>query len=143
MFFAYATRYFARLAAFCKQRSKKNVGFSSERAAAKYLRQKCGLKILLRNYKYKNLEIDIVAFDKKNDTIVFVEVKSRAAAAVTPGYYAAASAKKKKNIRAAAKRYMASLKNADLSNFRYDVVSVIHDESGKPLEISHFENVGF
>ena len=74
-----------------EKRLKGNLG---ERAAAKYLKKK-GYKILERNLVANGNEIDIVAFDKKRNTVVFTEVKarsirgigsfeSRPAASVTP-----------------------------------------------------------
>ena len=50
------------------------LGKIGEQKAAEYLKKK-GYKILERNYKYKNLEIDIIA-QRKTD-LVFVEVKTR------------------------------------------------------------------
>ncbi len=49
-------------------------GKKNETIAAKYL-IKCGYKILVKNYRTKMGEIDLIA--KDGDVIVFVEVKSR------------------------------------------------------------------
>jgi putative endonuclease len=48
-------------------------GTRSERAAAKYLRKR-GYRILVRNYRCRHGEIDLIALDGK--CIVFVEVRS-------------------------------------------------------------------
>lgn len=50
------------------------IGRVGEDLAASYL-QKCGYRILQRNFRSKFGEIDIVAQDK--NTLVFVEVKTR------------------------------------------------------------------
>ncbi len=52
------------------------VGKLGEDAAAKYLFEK-GYKILERNYRPKYAEIDIIALDPFESTMVFFEVKSR------------------------------------------------------------------
>jgi len=59
---------------------KKSIGQLGEEAAAKYLENK-GYEILDKNFQNNTGrrlgEIDIIAFDKKIDEIVFVEVKTR------------------------------------------------------------------
>lgn len=50
------------------------IGSKGEEIACKYL-QKQGYKILERNYRIRGGEIDIVA--RENNTLVFVEVKTR------------------------------------------------------------------
>lgn len=52
-----------------------NLGRRGEAAAARYLRRR-GLRILTRNFRARSGEIDLVALDRKTDTLVFVEVKS-------------------------------------------------------------------
>ena len=52
----------------------KKLGARGEKQACRYL-QKSGYKILERNYKNPFGEIDIVA--QKDDTIAFIEVKTR------------------------------------------------------------------
>jgi putative endonuclease len=55
---------------------KDELGRKGEDIAFKYLSEK-GLRIKERNWRYKNGEIDIIAFDK--DELVIVEVKTRSA----------------------------------------------------------------
>ena len=61
------------------------LGERGERAAARHLKRQ-GMRILLRGYRTKQGEIDLIARD--GDTLVFVEVKARRqgvpAEAVTP-----------------------------------------------------------
>lgn len=56
-------------------------------------------KILARNWRSGHLELDIVAED--HDTLVFVEVKTRASGGMQRPYEALTAAKKKRLIRAA------------------------------------------
>ena len=54
--------------------ARKNLGYDGEKLAADYL-EKQNYKILARNVRYKQGEIDILAQDKKQ--IVLVEVKTK------------------------------------------------------------------
>lgn len=51
------------------------LGKTGEEAAANYLRHTLGCEILSQNYRNRLGEIDIIA--KEDDTLVFVEVKTR------------------------------------------------------------------
>lgn len=51
-----------------------DLGKRGESVAARYLRRK-GFRILARNWRARSGEVDIIALE--NDTLVFVEVKSR------------------------------------------------------------------
>lgn len=55
---------------------KPNIGKCGEDIATKYLLHK-GYKIIERNYRIRNGEIDIIAIDNKEKALVFVEVKTR------------------------------------------------------------------
>lgn len=55
--------------------NKKDFGNTGENIASKYLVEK-GYKIIKRNYRFVKGEIDIIA--EINNTLVFVEVKTRA-----------------------------------------------------------------
>jgi putative endonuclease len=56
------------------QKNSQNYGAWGEEEAVAYLKRN-GYSILERNWRYKHLEIDIIA--KKGETLVIVEVKSR------------------------------------------------------------------
>ena len=56
--------------------NKKDIGNIYETKAAEYLRN-LGYVILERNYYWKHLEIDIIAYDPTTKDLVFVEVKYR------------------------------------------------------------------
>lgn len=51
-------------------------GRQGEDLACKYL-EKNNYKILTRNFRCKQGEIDIIAYDTENNEIVFIEVKTR------------------------------------------------------------------
>lgn len=57
--------------------NKDSLGIAGEQQAVKYLLQK-GYRILKRNFRTRMAEIDIIA--QKDDTICFIEVKTRRSA---------------------------------------------------------------
>jgi len=78
--------------------SSARTGTAGEDAGAAMLRE-MDWKILARNWRSGHLELDIVAED--HDTLVFVEVKTRASGGMQRPYEALTAAKKKRLIRAA------------------------------------------
>ena len=124
-----------------RQTERQRVGRCGENAAAKLMRKQ-GLKILDRNWRCGKLEIDIIAYDKAFDQLIFIEVKTRDEASLAGGYYAAKSHKKSGNIKRAALSYMRRI-NRNPASWSYDIVEVIVFKGGKAPKISHFENVGF
>ncbi|MEK6780910.1 MAG: YraN family protein [Bacteroidota bacterium] len=107
-------------------------GKEGESLAAEYLISK-GFEIVERNYRYKQSEIDLIV--KKNNWLIFVEVKFRSSDAY--GYPEDfVDYKKAKNIVDGAEQYTYD-KNWQ-GNVRYDIVA-IRNISGK-LEIRHIED---
>lgn len=107
-------------------------GKEGEELAANFLVEK-GYEIIARNYRYKRLEIDLIV--KKNNWLVFVEVKFRTSDAY--GYPEDfVDYKKAKNIVDGAEQYTYD-KNWQ-GNVRYDIVAIrkIRDQ----LEIKHIED---
>ena len=108
------------------------LGSSGENEAAKHLRR-VGYRIVARNYRCRAGEIDLIAIDE--GTIVFVEVKTRrqnqaADPEVNVTYH------KRCRISRAAKHFLME-KSAQGRPCRFDVVSVLMPEQGKPV-IEHF-----
>ncbi len=95
-------------------------GQAGEDAAAALLRSK-GLRLVARNWRRGSLELDIVA--EEGDTLVFVEVKTRAADGLQRPHEALTPAKRSALVKAAT-RY---LTEHDLWHraCRFDLVSVI------------------
>ena len=110
--------------------SKKRIslGDTGEKIARKFLVQQ-GYKIIDTNYRESLGEIDIIA--EENNDLVFIEVKTRSgdgfgspAEAVTP--------RKQRQIIKVAEYYLSEKKSFDIP-LRFDVVSVLFGEDGKPI----------
>ena len=117
-------------------------GGMGERLAADWLRRERGFSIVARNWRNprdRREEIDLVCTDR--DVMVFVEVKTRAAAALVPGYHAV-DTRKKRVVRAAAKSYLRLLRPPP-GTYRFDIVEVELPPNGSDVrpEIRHYENV--
>ena len=107
-------------------------GREGEELAAGFLINK-GFEIVERNYRYKRLEIDLIV--KKNNWLVFVEVKLRTSDAY--GYPEDfVDYKKAKNIVDGAEQYTYD-KNWQ-GNVRYDIVSIRQLKNQQ--EILHIED---
>jgi|SRR5690606_12399406 len=94
--------------------------------AAVQLLLKQGYQIRHQNWRYKNLEVDIIATD--GDILVFVEVKTRASHAYGMPYEFVDYAKQAKLARAA-NQYIAATKHG--GEIRFDVVSILYSERNK------------
>jgi len=108
-----------------------NLGQLGEQQAVNHL-QTQNYQILDRNYRFKHLEIDIVALDLNLDEIVFVEVKTRSQAQYGHPSLSATS-KKIANLTRAALVYLE--KNSIAKDFRFDIISLL------PKKLEHFKNV--
>jgi putative endonuclease len=108
------------------------LGDQGERAAARYLRRQ-GMRVLLRGYRTRLGEIDLIVRD--GETLVFVEVKSRRqgspAEAVTP--------EKERRLTNAALQF---LRKYDLleQRSRFDIVAIVWPHDRKTPTFEHFRN---
>ena len=117
-------------------------GVWGEDVAAEYLRRR-GFEIIERNphpvESDERLELDIVAWERKSDTMVFVEVKQHA----TPSPYArrlrSIDRRKKHNLLRACNAWRRI--NRWRGAFRLDVVEIYGVPSGGRPVIDHIENV--
>lgn len=109
------------------------LGERGENIAARYLRDK-GYKIIVRNYRTAVGEIDIVARD--GDTIVFVEVKTRAEDEPRPEEQV--NQQKQHQITKAGKLYM-SRYGQPQPPARFDVVAVVWPNNREPV-IRHIQS---
>jgi len=109
------------------------LGKKAEDLAAEYL-VKNGYTILVRNFRFKKNEIDIIA--EKDNKIVVVEVKARS----TDFFILPQEAVTKSKIKAivlAANHFMEEFnKNQEV---RFDIISVLPDSDGQ-LEIEHIQD---
>ncbi|MBQ2645016.1 YraN family protein [bacterium] len=112
----------------------KKTGIIGEDIACDYL-QKIGYKILERNiYFSKNCEIDIIA--KDNDTIVFVEVKTRKSLGYGHPFEAINKTKLQKIIYGVLTYCSAN----NITKYRIDGIGIIGLKNPK---IEHLKNLGF
>lgn len=102
------------------------LGRRGESVAARHLRDQ-GLKIIDRNFRCKEGEIDIVARD--GQTIVFVEVKTRSDARQAPEHQV--NRFKQGQITAAARRYLGRY-GTPTPPARFDVVAVVWEQGARP-----------
>ena len=103
-------------------------GALGEKLARRYLKRN-GYKILFRNFRGRNGgEIDVVCRD--NDTLVFVEVKTRGREDFGRPVEAV-DRQKQKRISRGALAWLRMLDNPDIL-FRFDVVEVIIADDTKP-----------
>jgi len=106
-------------------RERISLGQHGEELASRHL-QKLGYRILCRNFRRRQGEIDIVA--EENSTLVFVEVKTRSGAAYGDPLEAV-TPRKQGQIARAAMLYQAE-HDCHERSARFDVVGVIIQEDG-------------
>lgn len=114
--------------------SRQRLGQSGEETVIRYL-EKNGYTILIKNYRCKIGEIDIIARDGAD--LVFIEVKTRSGL----GYGSPAAAvtiRKQRQITRAAQWYLAEQQLFD-APARFDVISVLCGEANLP-QIDHINN---
>ena len=105
-------------------------GRAGEDIAAQWLENR-GYKILDRNYRVREGEIDIVAFQER--TVVFVEVKwRRSTRFATPGE--SVGARKRARLRHAALMWM--VEHGEWSA-RFDVIEMVANVNGLSPHIHH------
>jgi putative endonuclease len=108
------------------------LGDRGERAAARYLKRQ-GMRVLLRGYRTRLGEIDLIVRD--GETLVFVEVKSRRQGSPAE----AVTTEKERRLTNAALRF---LRKYDLleQRSRFDIVAVVWPHDQKAPTIEHFRN---
>ena len=111
----------------------RKTGNWAEGLAAEDLRKK-KMRILARNWTYKNDELDIIAQD--GEGVVFVEVRARSAKAHVPGYFTLGGGKRTA-LRRAINAYLHEHGEVP---WRFDVVEVSYS-STKDYEVKHYEGV--
>ena len=116
-------------------------GAWGEDVAAEYLRRG-GFEIIERNRcpdrDDERLEIDIVAFDHRSDSMVFVEVKQHAARTTCQRRLRSVDRAKRQNLRRACNAWRRV--NRWHGAFRFDVIEIYGIPGRKP-EIDHIDHV--
>jgi putative endonuclease len=110
---------------------KMEIGRAGENLAANFMAAK-GWEIVVRNYRYGKAEIDLIL--KKDDWLLFVEVKTRSSSDYGEPE-AFVDDKKIFQIQYAAEHYIFSTDWR--GKVRFDVISV---KFGKPPVVEHFED---
>lgn len=113
-------------------------GKKGEEAAASFLR-KLDYIIVEHNFRIRNGEIDIIAIDKKEHALVFVEVKTRSSEAFgTP--FEAIHYWKMKALLNAAQVYKTTHRNLP-HLMRIDAIAVTINKVGEVMNIEHMKNI--
>lgn len=129
-----------------RRREAVNVGVAhgawGEDVAAEYLRRG-GFEIVERNTRPverdSRLEIDLVAWDRKADTMVFVEVKQHATLSSYARRLRSVDRRKRENLRRACNAWRRT--NKWHGAYRFDVIEIYGTpEGGRPV-IDHIEHV--
>jgi len=113
---------------------RRRLGAFGERLAAAHLEAK-GYRILARNYRCREGEIDVVAQD--GETLVFVEVRTRRGDAMG-GPAESVTASKEARLVAAATAYVQALPQPPADQ-RIDVVAIQLSPGGHLLAIEHIQ----
>ena len=119
--------------------SAKPLGQRGEALARRHLKRR-GMKILARNFRCPAGEIDLIALDRSTrsqdgaETIAFVEVKARRDDTYTDPA-AAVDIRKRGRLKKAAKYYLSRV-DAEGFNARFDIVSIVFRDGGKP-DVQH------
>jgi putative endonuclease len=116
--------------------AKDELGKYGEQLAADYL-QRAGFRILARNWRCAEGEIDLVAADRR--VLVAVEVKTRSSTAFgTP--LEAVTRKKRSRLRRLAVQWVVA-NGVLFDEVRVDVVEVLKDEQGG-YSLDHIKGIG-
>jgi len=112
------------------------VGVKGEEEAYFYLRR-LGDVMVARNWRSprRRGEIDLIGWD--GNVLCFVEVKSRTSRDVKPAE-AAVDAQKQDELGGMAREYLRHV--AGSPSWRFDILSLYHDQPGAPPEITLFKN---
>ncbi|MBO5642707.1 MAG: YraN family protein [Kiritimatiellae bacterium] len=129
-----------------QQRKSQNAsvvrGAWGEAVAVQMLRRE-GLVVVERNVRpcpwNRRLEIDVIAYEKKTDTIVFVEVKMHARLSARQRRLRSVNAQKLSNLKKACNAWRRI--NSYFGGVRFDVIEIYGDPQVGEPEIDHIRNV--
>jgi putative endonuclease len=108
-------------------RARKNLGDSGERLAAMFLEQR-GYKIIVRNFRVRGGEIDVIAEDA--DGLAFVEVKTRRGDA-SGAPEESLTPRKRQHLMATAQEFLNTHEEYCNHAWRIDLVAIEIDRTGK------------
>lgn len=113
------------------------IGKKGEEYARKFLVAK-GCKILGENFRSRFGEVDIIAIE--DDTIIFVEVKTRTSNRFGEGEEAV-NAEKIKKILKTALHFLSETSQTHLNNLRMDLIAVRLNGRHELKDIKHIKNI--
>lgn len=120
-------------------RGRRELGRLAEEIACRQLRKR-GWKILDRNWRVRQGELDLVALD--SDTVVFVEVKAGRENRVGPGPQRpvlAVGPAKQARLRRLAEAWVTRRCKGGYPDLRFDVIGIGFDLEGQPESFEHIE----
>jgi putative endonuclease len=109
---------------------KKELGKKGEDMALRFLKKR-GYRIIEQNYVCKMGEMDLIA--KENDTLVFIEVKTRTSMDFGPPQLAVTSWKQRQLSKVAL--YFLKEKEIEDVKARFDVVAILLSPEGEEIEL--------
>lgn len=115
--------------------SQLSLGKQGEQLAARFLKQK-GMVIVARNHRNRFGEIDLIAYD--NQTVVFVEVRTRSGAVQGRPVETIGFSKQQKLTRAAI--YFLKSRQLQERSSRFDVVTIIWGKQCGQEQLEYFPN---
>jgi putative endonuclease len=116
---------------------RNGIGRRGEDYAAAHL-ERCGFRIVERNYRTRFGELDIVAFDGR--TIAFCEVKTRRVGRRELPPFASLGPRKQAQVRAMSVRWLAERTDRPYAReLRFDAIGVWIDELGRLTRLEHLE----
>ncbi len=118
-----------------KQYHRRATGNRAEKLAEKYLHQQ-GLKTVASNYHCRFGEIDLI-MQNNDQTLIFVEVRSRAANAKVSAIESI-NAEKIKKIRKTAQYYL--MRYQKMPNCRFDVIAMTQNSQNSGYTIDWIKN---
>jgi putative endonuclease len=116
---------------------RQRLGRLGEELALAHL-ERLGFREVVRNYRTRFGELDLIVYD--DDTIVFVEVKTRRAGASAGAAVESVPPRKQRQVRGMAAAWLVD--NSDrprARDLRFDVVAVTVDACDRLLRLDHLE----
>jgi putative endonuclease len=122
----------------CRDRRQKSLGRRGEELAAEHL-ERLGFQVLSRNYRTRHGELDLVVADRAGGTIVFVEVKTRAAGGSGVPWDNLHEAKRGQ-VRAMASAWLSEVRDRPwAAELRFDAIGITLDTRGALVRLDHLE----
>jgi putative endonuclease len=119
--------------------TNQKIGNIGEKYAEKFLVSK-NYRIIQRNFRTREGEIDLIVFDYSNRETVFVEVKTRTDNRFGEPEDSVNYRKRQKILKTALHFFNSSTANHSLS-WRVDVIAVKLNKQEKLVEINHIKNI--